>query len=108
MCIPRAHSRPVGVHERSSCRSLVFVEETAEKVAPRDLRRAEGGCRRKIGSAVAIRWSQVERSVWTLLVKKRGDNPAGSPLDGHALLRVLAVAAVVADEVGVLAGRVVA
>jgi hypothetical protein len=45
------------------------VEQSAEEVASSDLRRVEGHRRRRIGSAAAIRRSQVERSVRTLLVE---------------------------------------
>jgi len=43
------------------------VEQPAEEVAPPDLARMNHRCGRRIGSAAAIRRSQVERSVWTLL-----------------------------------------
>ena len=62
-------TNPWGAQTRSSCRGLVFVEQTAEEVAPPDVSRVEDRCRRRIGSAAAIRRSQVERSVWTLLVE---------------------------------------
>src|SRR4051812_37225056 len=62
-------SGPWGAQTRSSCRGLVFVEQSAEEVAPSDVMRAEGRCGRRIGSAAAIRWSQVERSVGTLMVE---------------------------------------
>jgi hypothetical protein len=39
------------------------------KLAPPELRPVERSCGRRIGSAAAIRRSQVERSVWTLLVE---------------------------------------
>jgi hypothetical protein len=71
----RSHARiiagpsPWGVQTRSSCRGLVFVEESAEEVAPPDLQRMNSRCGRRIGSAAAVRRSQVERSVWTLLVE---------------------------------------
>jgi len=45
------------------------VEQSTEQVAPSDLKRATGRCGRRIGSAAAIRASQGERSVWTLLVE---------------------------------------
>jgi transposase len=50
-------------------RQALLVEESAEEVAPWDLRRVKGRYGRRIGSAAAIRRSQVERSVWTLLVE---------------------------------------
>src|SRR6266511_2287687 len=58
-----------GAQTRSSRRGFVFVEQSAEKVAPSDLRRVKGRCGRRIGSAAAIRRLQVERAVWTLLVE---------------------------------------
>src|SRR6266571_3445519 len=58
-----------GAHTRSSRRGFVFVEQSAEEVAPPDLQRMNYRCRRRIGSAAAIRRSQVERSVWTLLIE---------------------------------------
>jgi hypothetical protein len=58
-----------GAQTRSSRCSFVFVEQAAEEVAPSDLERINGRCRRKIGFAVAIRRAQVERSVGTLLVE---------------------------------------
>jgi hypothetical protein len=58
-----------GAQTRSSCRGFVFVEEAAEEVAQSDMRRVKGRCGRRIGSAAAVRWSQVERSVWSLLVE---------------------------------------
>jgi hypothetical protein len=45
------------------------VEQSAEEVAPSDMRRVKGRCGRRIGSAAAVRRSQVERSVRTLLVE---------------------------------------
>jgi hypothetical protein len=45
------------------------VEQSAEEVAPPDLRRVKGRGGRRVGSAAAVRWSQAERSVWTLLVE---------------------------------------
>jgi hypothetical protein len=45
------------------------VEQSAEEVAPSDVSRVVGRCGRGIGFAAAIRRSQVERSVWTLLVE---------------------------------------
>ena len=45
------------------------MEQAAEAVAPSDLRRMNGSCRRRIGFAAAIRCAQVERSVRTLLVE---------------------------------------
>jgi len=45
------------------------VEQSAEEVAPPDLQRMNYRCGRRIGSAAAIRRSQVERSVWTLLIE---------------------------------------
>jgi hypothetical protein len=45
------------------------VEQTAEEVAPRDLQRMNYRCGRRTGSAAPIRRSQVERSVWTLLIE---------------------------------------
>jgi hypothetical protein len=60
---------PWGAQTRSSCRGLVFVEESAEEVASSDLRRVEGRCGLRIGSAAMIRRSEVEPSVWTLLVE---------------------------------------
>jgi hypothetical protein len=60
---------PWGAQTRSSSRGLVFVEESAEEVVSSDLRRVEHRCGRRIGSAAMIRRSQVERSVWTLLVE---------------------------------------
>jgi hypothetical protein len=47
------------------------VEQTGEEVAPPDLLRMNSRYGRRIGSAAMIRRSQVERSVWTLLVKWR-------------------------------------
>ena len=58
-----------GAQTRSSRRGFVFVEQAAEEVAPPDLQRMNHRCGRRIGSAAAIRRSQVERSVWTLLVE---------------------------------------
>jgi hypothetical protein len=40
-----------------------------KEVAPTDLRGVKGRCGRRIGRAGAVRRSQVERSVWTLLVE---------------------------------------
>ena len=60
---------PWGAQIRPSRRSFVFVEQSAEEVAPPDVRRMEGRYGRSIVSAAAIRRSQVERSVWTLLVE---------------------------------------
>jgi len=45
------------------------VEQSAEQVAPPDLQGMKERCRRRIGSASAVRRSQIERSVWTLLVE---------------------------------------
>jgi hypothetical protein len=57
------------VHKFDLMPRFVFVEESAEEVAPSDVRRVEGRCGRRIGSAAVIRRSQVECSVWTLLVE---------------------------------------
>src|SRR6266545_1947830 len=65
----RFHPRPWGAQTRSSRRGFVFVEQAAEEVAPPDPERIKRRCRRRIGSAAALRRSQVERSVWTLLVE---------------------------------------
>jgi hypothetical protein len=68
--VPRLLGRPpVGCTTRSSRRGFVSAEQSAEEVAPPDVRRMEGRCRRWIVSAAAIRQSQVERLVWTLLVE---------------------------------------
>jgi hypothetical protein len=48
---------------------LIFVEQSAEEVAPPDLQRMNHRCGRRIDSVAALRRSQVERSVWTLLVE---------------------------------------
>jgi len=48
---------PWGAQTRSSRRGFVFVEQSAAKVAPSDLRRVKGRCGRRIGSAAAIRRS---------------------------------------------------
>jgi hypothetical protein len=58
-----------GAQTRSSRRSFVFVEQSAEEVAPPDVTHVEGRCGRRIVSAAAVRRSQVERSVRTLLVE---------------------------------------
>jgi hypothetical protein len=46
------------------------VEQSAEEVAPPDVRRGEGRRGPRVGSAATIRRSQVECSVWTLLVER--------------------------------------
>jgi len=43
-----------GAQTRSSCSGFVFVEHTAEEVAPPDLQWINGRCGRRIGSAAAI------------------------------------------------------
>ena len=58
-----------GAQTRSSRRGFVFVEQTAEEVAPPDLERIDGRCGRGIRLAAMIRRSQVECSVRTLLVE---------------------------------------
>jgi hypothetical protein len=58
-----------GAQTRSSRSGFVFVEQSAEKVAPADLQRMKSLCGHGIGSAAAIRRSKVECSVWTLLVE---------------------------------------
>jgi len=50
-----AHVHNPGAQTRSSGRGLVFVEQSAEEVAPPDLSRVEGRCGRRVGSAAAIR-----------------------------------------------------
>ena len=58
-----------GAQIRSSRRGFVFVNQAAEEVAPRDLQRMNRRRGRAVGSASAIRPSQVERSVWTVLAE---------------------------------------
>jgi hypothetical protein len=48
---------------------FVFVNESAEEVASPHLQRRNRRCERRIGSAAAIRGSQIERSVRTSLVE---------------------------------------
>ena len=45
------------------------MEKSAEEGASPDPQRMKSRCGRRIGSAAAIRRSQVERSVWTLLIE---------------------------------------
>src|SRR5215211_3498340 len=61
--------RPWGAQTRSSRRRFVFVNESAEEGASPDLQRISRRCGRRIGSAAAIRGSQIKRSVRTLLVE---------------------------------------
>jgi hypothetical protein len=45
------------------------VEQSAEEVAPSDMRRVKIRCGLRIASAAAVRRSQVKRSMRTLLVE---------------------------------------
>jgi hypothetical protein len=72
-----------GAQTRSSRRGFVFVEQSAEEVAPSDLKRVNGRRGQRIGSVAAIRRSQVERSVRTLLVEvaaRRGPSAGCAPV----------------------------
>jgi hypothetical protein len=60
---------PWGAQTRSSGRRFVFVNESAEEVAPPHVQRMNRRCRGRIASAAAIRRSQIERLVRTLLAE---------------------------------------
>src|SRR5918996_3129265 len=66
-----------GAQTRSSRRGFVFVEQAAEDVAPPDPQWIERSCPGRVVSAAALWRSQVECSVWTLLVEVAGGETGG-------------------------------